>query len=35
MELNRVPLMGKAESGGMFWDVCELNAILDSVSSNG
>ena len=35
MELNLVSLMGKAESGGMFWGVCELSAILGSLSSNG
>ena len=28
-------LMGRATSGGVFWDVCEPSMILGSLSANG
>ena len=35
MWLDLVFLVGRAVSGGVFWDVCELSLILGSVSANG
>ena len=35
VELDSVPLMGRATSGGVFWGVCDLNMILGSLSANG
>ena len=33
--LDLVFLVGRAVSGGVFWDVCELSMILGSLSANG
>ena len=33
--LDLVFLVGKTESSGVFWGVCELSMILDSLSANG
>ena len=33
--LDLFPLVGRAASGGVFWDVCELSMTLGSLSSNG
>ena len=33
--LDLVPLVGRAASGGVFWDVCELSMTLGSLSANG
>ena len=33
--LDLVFLLGRAMSGGVFWFVCELSMILNSVSANG
>ena len=35
MRLDLVFLVGRATSGGVFWDVCELSMILGSLSANG
>ena len=35
VELDIVPLMGRAVSGGVFWDVCELSTTLGSLSVDG
>ena len=35
MGLDLVFLVGRAESGGVFWSVCELIMILGSLSANG
>ena len=35
MRLDLVFLMGRTTSGGVFWRVCELIVILDSLSVNG
>ena len=33
--LDLIFLVGRAMSGGVFWDVCELSMILGSLSANG
>ena len=33
--LDPVFLVGRAESGGVFWGVCELSIILGILSANG
>ena len=33
--LDLVFLVGRAEPGGVFWVVCELSMILDSLTVNG
>ena len=33
--LDLVVLVGRAMSGSVFWDVCELSMILGSLSANG
>ena len=33
--MDLVFLMGKTASGGVFWGVCELIMIVDSLSANG
>ena len=33
--LDLVFLVGRAASGGVFWDVCVLSMILGSLSANG
>ena len=33
--LYLVSLVGRPESGGVFWGVCELSMILGSLSANG
>ena len=35
VELDLVPLMGRAVSGGVFWGVCEISMTLGSLSANG
>ena len=35
VELDLVPLMGRAMSGGAFWGVCELSMTLGSLSADG
>ena len=35
VELDLVPLMGRAVSGGVFWSVCELSMTLGSLSADG
>ena len=35
MELNLVPLVGRATSSGEFWGLCDLIMILGSLSVNG
>ena len=35
VELDLVPLMGRAISSGVFWGVCELSMTLGSLSVNG
>ena len=35
MRLDLVFLVGRTESAGVFWGVCELILILSSLSSNG
>ena len=35
VELDLVPLMGRAMSGGVFCGVCELSMTLGSLSANG
>ena len=35
VELDLVPLMGRAVFGGVFWGVCELSMALGSLSANG
>ena len=35
MRLDLAFLVGRPGSGGVFWGVCELNMILDSLSANG
>ena len=32
--LDLIFLVGRAMSGGVFWDVCELSMILGSLSAN-
>ena len=33
--LDLVPLVGRATSGVVFWDVCEVSMTLGSLSVNG
>ena len=33
--LSFIPLIGRATSGGVFWDVCELSMTLGSLSADG
>ena len=33
--LDLVPLVGRAESSGVFWGVCELSMTLGSLSAHG
>ena len=35
MRLDRVFLVGRIASGGVFWGVCDLIMILGSLSANG
>ena len=35
MRLHLVFLVGRTESGGVFWGVCKLIIILGSLSANG
>ena len=35
MSLDLVFLVNRAASGGVFWGVCDLIMILDSLSANG
>ena len=35
MRLDIVFLVGRTESGGVFWGVCELTMILASLSAHG
>ena len=35
MRLDLVFLVGRAASGIVFWGICELSMILDSLSANG
>ena len=35
MRLDLVFLVGRSTSGGVFWGVCVLTVILDSLSANG
>ena len=35
MRLDLVFLVGRTKSGGVFWGVCELIMISDSLSANG
>ena len=35
MRLDLFSLVGRAESSGVFWDVCKLIMILGSLSANG
>ena len=35
MRLDLVFLLGRTESGGVFWGVCDLIMILGSLSANG
>ena len=35
VRLDRVFLVGRTMSGGVFWGVCELIMILGSLSANG
>ena len=35
VELDLVPLMDRAASGGVFWGVCELSMALGILSANG
>ena len=35
MRLDLVLLLGRTASDGVFWGVCELIMILDSLSANG
>ena len=35
MRLDLVFLVGRTESGGVFWGVCELSMILGSLSADG
>ena len=34
VRLDLTFLVGRAASGGVFWDVCELSMILGTLSSN-
>ena len=35
MRLNHAFLVGRTESGGVFWGLCELTLILGSLSAKG
>ena len=35
MRLDLVFLVGRTESSGVFWRVCELSMMLSSLSANG
>ena len=35
VRLDLVFLVGRSQSGGGFWGVCELSVILSSLSANG